>query len=59
MAREAPGFHGDDIEAETDALIELRDEPAGTLPIACGASVLVSGGCGDGICPREEDRFLR
>ncbi len=36
----AIGHRFDEIEAELDALTELRDKPAGTVRITCGGSVL-------------------
>lgn len=37
---QAIGHRFDEIEAELDALTELRDKPAGTVRITCGESVL-------------------
>ena len=37
---QAIGHRFDEIEAELDALTELRDKPAGTVRITCGDSVL-------------------
>src|SRR3954469_6224571 len=36
----AIGHRFDEIEAELDALTELRDKPAGTIRITCGDNVL-------------------
>ena len=38
----AIGHRFDEIEAELDALTELRDKPAGTVRITCGDHVLQS-----------------
>src|SRR6188768_4082261 len=38
----AIGHRFDEIEAELDALTELRDKPAGTVRITCGEHVLRS-----------------
>ena len=37
---QAIGYRFDEIEAELDALTELRDKPAGTVRITCGDQVL-------------------
>ena len=37
---QAIGYRFDEIEAELDALTELRDKPAGTVRITCGDNVL-------------------
>jgi DNA-binding transcriptional LysR family regulator len=37
---QAIGFRFDEIEAELDALTELRDKPAGTVRITCGDAIL-------------------
>ena len=39
---QAIGHRFDEIEAELDALTELRDKPAGTVRITCGDHVLQS-----------------
>lgn len=39
---QAIGHRFDEIEAELDALTELRDKPAGTVRITCGDSILHS-----------------
>ncbi len=43
----AIGHRFDEIEAELDALTDLRDKPAGTVRITCGDHVLQSTAC----CP--------